>query len=169
MKCSKYFGAKWCGFIKSESIWRQKVRVVLRLKISGMIVVQIKTNIVSCHTADSKPVKQEVNSTVIIPPLVFPGHSVIFYDKLQALTGVSIKMNQNRERPSPSIITDFDWDVRVRFLNILEQIICSILSFCHSVALHYAECCGAIHKGFFTIFTSNCDKIYFTFKIEIRM
>ncbi len=28
--------------------------------------------IVSCHTADSKPVKQEVNGTVILPPLVFP-------------------------------------------------------------------------------------------------
>jgi hypothetical protein len=27
----------------------------------------------NCHTADSKPVKQEVNSTVILPPLVFPG------------------------------------------------------------------------------------------------
>jgi hypothetical protein len=36
-------------------------------------VLQIKTKIVSCHTADSKPVKQEVNSTVILPPLtVFP-------------------------------------------------------------------------------------------------
>ncbi len=32
----------------------------------------MKTKIVSCHTADSKPVKQEVNSTVILPPLVFP-------------------------------------------------------------------------------------------------
>jgi hypothetical protein len=39
-------------------------------------VMQIKTNIVSCHTADSKPVKQEVNGTVIIPPLVFPGGSI---------------------------------------------------------------------------------------------
>jgi hypothetical protein len=28
---------------------------------------------VTCHTAYSKPVKQEVNSTVILPPLVFPG------------------------------------------------------------------------------------------------
>jgi hypothetical protein len=28
--------------------------------------------IVICHTADSKPVQQEVNSTVILPPLVFP-------------------------------------------------------------------------------------------------
>jgi len=29
--------------------------------------LQIKTKIVSSHTADSKPVKQEVNSTVILP------------------------------------------------------------------------------------------------------
>jgi hypothetical protein len=35
-------------------------------------VLQIKTKIVSSHTADSKPVKQDVNSTVILPPLVFP-------------------------------------------------------------------------------------------------
>ena len=34
----------------------------------------IKTKIVSCHTADSKPVKQEVTGTVKLPPLVlFPG------------------------------------------------------------------------------------------------
>jgi len=33
----------------------------------------MKTKIVSCHTAASKPVKQEVNGTVILPPLVFPG------------------------------------------------------------------------------------------------
>jgi hypothetical protein len=31
--------------------------------------MQIKTTIVSCHTADSKPVKQEVNGTVILPLL----------------------------------------------------------------------------------------------------
>jgi hypothetical protein len=36
-------------------------------------VLQIKTKIVNSHTADSKPVKQEVNSTVILSPLVFPG------------------------------------------------------------------------------------------------
>jgi hypothetical protein len=35
--------------------------------------LQIKTKIVSCHTAVSKPVKQEVNGTVILPPFVFPG------------------------------------------------------------------------------------------------
>jgi hypothetical protein len=38
-------------------------------------VLQIKNKIVSCHTADFKPVKQEVNGTVILPPLVFPAHS----------------------------------------------------------------------------------------------
>jgi hypothetical protein len=39
--------------------------------------MQIKTKIVSGHTADSKPVKQEVNGTVILPPLVFPGCTII--------------------------------------------------------------------------------------------
>ena len=39
-------------------------------------VLQIKTKIVSCHTADSKPFKQEVNGTVILPSLVFPGLSI---------------------------------------------------------------------------------------------
>jgi hypothetical protein len=34
--------------------------------------LQIKTKIVSCNTADSKPVKQEINGKVIIPSLVFP-------------------------------------------------------------------------------------------------
>ncbi len=40
--------------------------------------MQIKTKIFSCHTGDSKPVKQEVSGTVILPPLVFPaqGHNV---------------------------------------------------------------------------------------------
>jgi hypothetical protein len=36
-------------------------------------VLQVKTKIVSCYTADLKPVKQEVNCTVILPPLAFPG------------------------------------------------------------------------------------------------
>ncbi len=34
--------------------------------------LKLKTKIVNSHTADSKPVKQEVNHTVIILPLVFP-------------------------------------------------------------------------------------------------
>jgi hypothetical protein len=39
-------------------------------------VLQIKTKIVSFHTANSKPVKQEVNGRVILPPLVFPEESI---------------------------------------------------------------------------------------------
>jgi len=35
-------------------------------------VMIIKTKIVSCHIADSRPVKQEVKGTMILPPLVFP-------------------------------------------------------------------------------------------------
>jgi len=35
--------------------------------------LQIRTKTISCHTADSKPVKQKVKGTVILPPLVFPG------------------------------------------------------------------------------------------------
>ena len=38
--------------------------------------MQIKIKIVSCCTANSKPVKQEVSRTVILPPLVFPGLSL---------------------------------------------------------------------------------------------
>ncbi len=45
--------------------------------------MQIKTKIVCCHTAESKPVKPEVNGTVILPPLVFPAIS------LQALVSVT--------------------------------------------------------------------------------
>jgi hypothetical protein len=39
--------------------------------------LQIKTKIVSCHTANSKPVKQEVSGTVILPPLVLPALALL--------------------------------------------------------------------------------------------
>ncbi len=38
--------------------------------------MHIKTKIVRCHTADTKPVKKEVNGTVILPPLVFPDDGI---------------------------------------------------------------------------------------------
>jgi hypothetical protein len=38
-------------------------------------VLQIKTKIVSCHSADSQPITQEVKSKMIHPPLVFPATS----------------------------------------------------------------------------------------------
>ncbi len=39
-------------------------------------VLQIKPKIVSCRTADSEPVKQEVNGTKILPPSEFPARLV---------------------------------------------------------------------------------------------
>jgi hypothetical protein len=36
-------------------------------------VLQIKTKNISCHIADTKSVKPEVNGIVILPTLVFPG------------------------------------------------------------------------------------------------
>ncbi len=41
--------------------------------------MQIKSIIVSCHTADSKLVKQEVNGKVMLPPIVFPGISHLLF------------------------------------------------------------------------------------------
>jgi len=38
----------------------------------NLSVLHIKTKIISCHTAFSKPVKLEVNGSMILPPLVFP-------------------------------------------------------------------------------------------------
>ncbi len=54
---------------------RGSVTVLLTSCLTGLdwSVLQIKTKMVSCHTADYKPVKQEVNGTMILPPLVFPG------------------------------------------------------------------------------------------------
>jgi hypothetical protein len=62
-------GKSYSGNTKGGSI-----TVLLTSCLTGLnrSVLQIKTKIVSCHTADSKPVKQEVNGKVILPPLVFP-------------------------------------------------------------------------------------------------
>ncbi len=40
------------------------------------------TKIVSCHTADFKPVKQEVNGTVILPPFSIPWTNTLAYFSL---------------------------------------------------------------------------------------
>ncbi len=61
------------GILKGGSI---SVLLTSCLTVLDWSVLQMKTKIVSCHTADSKLVKQEVNGTVILPPLVFPGDYV---------------------------------------------------------------------------------------------
>jgi len=60
---------------KAENTKGGSINVPLTSCLTGLdlSVWQIKTKIVSCHTADSKPVKQEVNSTVMLLPLLFPG------------------------------------------------------------------------------------------------
>jgi hypothetical protein len=45
----------------------------LLFDLFGLACFANKTKMVSGQTADSKPVKQEVNCAVILPPLVFPG------------------------------------------------------------------------------------------------
>jgi hypothetical protein len=51
--------------------------------------LQIKTKVLSFYTPDSKPVKQEVNSTVILPPLVFPARTInVSIDMGSALASV---------------------------------------------------------------------------------
>jgi hypothetical protein len=56
------------------------ITVPLTSSLTGLdkSVLQIKTKIVSCHTADSKPVKKEVNGMAILPPLVFPGWIIVY-------------------------------------------------------------------------------------------
>jgi hypothetical protein len=49
----------------------------------------------SSHTADSKPVKQEVNGTVIFPPLVFPGSP--HYPKVGGSSSAAAANGQNNK------------------------------------------------------------------------
>jgi hypothetical protein len=57
-------------------------------------VLQIETKIVSCHTAYSKPVKQEVNCTVAIPPFVFPAATIfLIFTKQPILMRSSIVLS----------------------------------------------------------------------------
>ncbi len=59
------------------------ITVLLTSCLTGLdkSVLKIKTKIVSCLTAESKPVKQEVNGAVILPPLVFPGLTFLWCSK----------------------------------------------------------------------------------------
>jgi hypothetical protein len=62
----------------------------------------MKTKIISCHRADSKPVKQEVNGLVILTRLVFPEWSV---------TNVSIK-----DHVSQMSVTQMCFDQKTRHI-----------------------------------------------------
>ncbi len=62
-------------FVNAGNTKGGSITVLLTSCLTGFdwSVLKIKTKIVISHTADSKQVKQEVNGTVILPPLVFPG------------------------------------------------------------------------------------------------
>ncbi len=51
---------------------REYCTICLLFHWFGLVCFPNKTKNVGCHTADSKPVKQEVNGTIKLPPLVFP-------------------------------------------------------------------------------------------------
>jgi hypothetical protein len=72
-----YLASLWLasvGWGKAGNTKGGSITVPLTSCLTGLNqpVLQIKTKNISIHTADSKPVKQEVNGTVILPPLVFP-------------------------------------------------------------------------------------------------
>jgi hypothetical protein len=73
----------------------------------------LKTKIVSCHTANSKPVKQEVNGTVILPPLVFPAW--IFF-QIQRQTGFEINPGVNAIKHFPLLLTE--WQNKLKRFNL---------------------------------------------------
>ncbi len=66
-------GANIVGRVPAGNTKGGSITVPLTSCLAGLdqSVLQIKTKILSCHTAVSKPVKQEVNGTVILPPLAF--------------------------------------------------------------------------------------------------
>ncbi len=72
-------GLTWlnCEFVEPGNTKGGSITVLLTSCLTGLgqYVLQMKTKIVSCHTADFKPVKQEVNGTVILFPLVLPGRT----------------------------------------------------------------------------------------------
>ncbi len=61
-------------------------------------VLKVKTKIVNYHTANSKAVKQEVNSTVVLPPLVFPGQIYTQMDRHMDRQSARRQMGRQTDR-----------------------------------------------------------------------
>jgi hypothetical protein len=67
----------------------------LLFDLSGLVCFENKHKIVGSHTADSKPVKQEVNSTVVLPPLVFPVWGQCYENTAVNYRSIDISWDQN--------------------------------------------------------------------------
>jgi hypothetical protein len=63
-----------CLLINGFSGAITSTRITMRFSITGLesAVGELTMFVFICKTDKSKPVKQEVNGTVIVPPLVFP-------------------------------------------------------------------------------------------------
>ncbi len=78
----KHFVKTHCPGLLSSTIVKGKLKGEASVPMTSCLtgfdksILQIKTKIVSTHTADSKPVKHEVNDTVIPSPLVSPALSI---------------------------------------------------------------------------------------------
>ncbi len=98
------------------------ITVLLTSCLTGLneSVLQIKTKIVSCHTADSKPVKQEVSSTVIPPPLVFPARGIEeSFMKLSPALGIDNHVGLPLQEPSRRNFLFLGSALNVLFLAVL--------------------------------------------------
>jgi hypothetical protein len=71
--------SKDCPWAMTRNTKGGSITVPLTSCLTGFdrSVLQIRTKIVSSHTTNFKPVKQKVNGTVILPPLVYPGHGFL--------------------------------------------------------------------------------------------
>jgi hypothetical protein len=96
--------------------------------------LQIKTKNVSCHTADSKPVKQEVNGTTILPPLVLPAQAycALRQRKKVFLTLAPEPFRRQHPYPGPWIHLNI-WKILSKFLCGLSQIYCQHLKWRHDI------------------------------------
>ncbi len=88
----------WPGNTKGGSITVPLTSYLTSLDSS---VLGIKTKIVSCLTADSKPVKQEVNCTVILPPFRLPCTGEHFNPMETQLVGQQAQVLSPRGRIQP--------------------------------------------------------------------
>jgi hypothetical protein len=73
--------------VRPRNTKREKYHCTIDLLFDWFGLVSFANKNKNCqfYTADPKPVKQEVNGTVILPPLVFPGQTLSSLDILLLL------------------------------------------------------------------------------------
>jgi len=75
---------------------------------------------VSSYTADSKPVKQEVNCTVILPPLVFPG--LIVSKAFMSINIKSLNKCLRRQLYSLGVVFNCSFKNKMKIILILDRL-----------------------------------------------